>query len=242
MGQKEKGDNSMTETTNEQDVNAPGAIASGALHSNRINPCGTVTVTESTAAGETPVVPAPEKAGGADEPKTPGSVRPRTVRAARRGKGARTRKRKLPGVHPARSTFEAADILVREGYFVGLIRGRGAVFDLVGHSPEGSILVRIVRPKAPVANAREICGIYEKDIRAIQPFCRMPPDNIQFWVFSRETGLARYRVFAWGIGNVTTMQKFFKKKTDTASDTKSATTGKPVQRARNSPCPECQTG
>ena len=232
----------MTETTNEQDVNAPGAIASGALYSNRINPCGTVTVTESTATGETPAVPAPENAGGADESKTPGSVRPRTVRTARRRKGARTRKPKLPGVHPARGTFEAADILVREGYFVGLVRGRGAVFDLVGQSPAGTILVRIVRPKAPVANAREVREIYEKDIRAIQPFCRTPSDNIQFWVFSRETGLARYRVFDWGIGNVTTMQKIFKTKTDKMSDTKSAATGQPVQRARNSSCPECQTG
>jgi len=232
----------MTETTNEQDVNAPSAIASGATYSNRINPCETVTVTESAAAGETPIVPLPENAVGANKPGTTGSARPRTVRTKRRGKGARNRKPKLPGVHPPRGTFEAADILAREGYFVGLMRGRGTAFDLVGHSPEGTILVRIVRPKTPVANAREIRELYEKDIRAIQPFCRTSSDNIQFWVFSRENGLLRYRVFDWGIGNVTTMQKILKKKNDTASDTKSATTGQAIQRARNSPCPECQTG
>ena len=39
--------------TNEQDVIAPGAIASGALYSNRINPCGTVAPHCSQVAGET---------------------------------------------------------------------------------------------------------------------------------------------------------------------------------------------
>lgn len=232
----------MTETTSEQDVNAPGIISSGATYRNRISPCATVTVTESTAAGEPSKVSPPENAGGADTSGTSGSARPRTVRTKRRGKGARTRKPKIPGVHPPRGVFEAAEILAHEGYFVGLMHGRGAAFDLVGHSPEGTILVRIVRPKSPVANAREVRELYEKDIRAIQPFCRTPSDNVQFWVFSRETGLARYRVFDWGIGNVTTMQKIFKKKNDSASDAKSATTGKAIRRARNSPCPECQTG
>jgi len=228
----------MTETTNEQDVNAPGAIASGATYSNRINPCATVTVTESTAAGETPVPSITENIGGTNEPGTAGFARPRMARRKRHGKGARTRKAKLPGIHPPRGTFEAADILAGEGYLVGRMQGRAAAFDLVGQSPEGSILVRIVRPKSPVANAREVRELYENDIRAIQPFCRAPSDNIQFWVFSREAGLLRYRVYDWGIGNVSTMQKILKEKSGTASNKKSTNIERSNQRARNSPCPE----
>ena len=174
---------------------------------------------------EPPVPPARERLGQNGAGRAPGPGNPN-----------------FPGSTPPRGTFEAADILVHEGYFVGLMRGRDAAFDIVGHSPEGTLLVRIVRPKAPVANAREVRELYEKDIRAIQPFCRTPSDNVQFWVFSRETGLLRYRVFDWGIGNVTTMQKILKNKNNSASDTKSATTGQAIQRARNSPCPEYQTG
>ena len=42
--------------TNEQDVIAPGAIASGAWSSNRINPCGTVAPHSSQVAGETTTI------------------------------------------------------------------------------------------------------------------------------------------------------------------------------------------
>jgi hypothetical protein len=232
----------MPETTNEQDVNAPGTIASGGTYSNRINPCGAVAATTGPAAGETPATPFPGESGKTPEARPAGSARPRTLRTRRHGKVTRIRKAKLPGVHPPRGTFEAADILAGEGYLVGRMQGRDAAFDLVGQSPEGSILVRIVRPKSPVANAREVRELYEKDIRAIQPFCRAPSDNIQFWVFSREAGLLRYRVYDWGIGNVSTMQKIFKEKSITASDKKSTNIERSNQRARNSPCPTGQSG
>lgn len=48
----------MTDTSIKgQDVNAPGGIASGALYSNRINPCGAVIATGVPSAGETTVIP-----------------------------------------------------------------------------------------------------------------------------------------------------------------------------------------
>jgi hypothetical protein len=235
-------------TTTHEDVIAPGAMASGATYSNRINPCGIVPAAAGTIAGETTNTCIQEDSDRTTQGLFTGSPRRRTIKARKSGNGShkkpdsREGAGKPAGIHAPRGTHEAAEILAGEGYVVGTITHPGAVFDLAGISPAGAILVRVVRPKVPVGNAREVRELYETDIREIQPYCLSAADNIQFWVFSREAGLLRYRVFDWGIGNVSTMQKILGKKGVTGSNQKSAPPGTANQRARNSPCPAGKTG
>lgn len=198
----------MTTEANEQDVNAPGAIASGASYSNRISPC--------EIAGETTNVLIPETgaetmSGGTDKTSHRRTVKSRKTRTGSRRKG---RAGSAPSheiwLRPPKGTFEAAKILAAEGYIIGKTTGPAPVFDLVGKSPEQGILVKIVRPREPVRGAARVAVLYLPEILLLRSYYRSPADSIELWIFSREIGLARYRVFDWGLANVTTVAKLFK--------------------------------
>ena len=173
-----------------------------------------------------------------------------TVKGRKRRKGHRHRKNpggrattgKRDGQHVPRGMYEAMDILKEEGYIAGKILDPESVFDVSGWSHTGSILVRVVRPKESVANARDVRLLYEEEIIRMESYYRSDADNIQFWVFSRENGLIRYRVFSWGIWNVETMLKSMQKSHVTQSDRQIATPEPANRRTRNSPCPVTPTG
>ena len=233
----------MTETIHEQGVITPGAVASGALQSNRINPCETV-------AGETTNVRIAGESGTAPMAPVSGSPRRRTTRGNRSRKGrrkttSRVRRHAQPGViwqHTPRGTFEAAKILDAEGYIVGKTTGPDPVFDLVGRSPEQAILVKVVRPRQPVHGAARVAELYLNEIRRLQPYCRTADDRIEIWTFSREIGLARYRVFGWGIGNAGTIAKLLKTRQESALDPQKNQELSANQPNRNSPCPDGVSG
>ena len=172
-----------------------------------------------------------------------------TVKGRKRRKGHRHRKNpggrattgKRDGQHVPRGMYEAMDILKEEGYIAGKILDPESVFDVSGWSHTGSILVRVVRPKESVANARDVRLLYEEEIIRMESYYRSDADNIQFWVFSRENGLIRYRVFSWGIWNVETMLKSMQKQHVTQSDRQIATPEPANRRTRNSPCPVTPT-
>lgn len=226
-----------TDTTNEG-VTAPGPVPSGALYSSRINPCdmiaGEPTETSHTTSVSTPV---PDTCG----------LRRHTVKA-RKSKTARCRKtvthtsrktQKADGLHVPRSIWEAAKILRNEGYLVGkVIDTSGPVFDLIAFSGNGDIRVRVVRPKDPVTGARSVEEFYEHDIRIMQQYYTSPSDNLQFWIFSRFGGLLRYRIFDWGIGNVSTLEKIMKKTAPKMPETNNTAEKSVNPRARNVPCPK----
>jgi len=230
----------MTTETHEQDVIAPGAIASGASYSNRISPC--------EIAGETTNVLLPEAGAETIPGGTPKTSHRRTVKSRKTRAGSRRKRRAGSDspheiwLRPPKGTFEAANILAAEGYIIGKTTGPAPVFDLVGRSPEQGILVKIVRPREPVRGAARVAELYLPEILLLRTYSRSPADNIELWIFSREIGLARYRVFDWGIANVATVTKLFK--TQPMKNPVRQTGNKcPVdQQTRNSPSPDCASG
>jgi len=117
---------------------------------------------------------------------------------------------KRAGKHTNRGVYEAAAILNAEGYMVGRVMDHGSLFDLMARKGSATMLLRVVRPKEPVNGARQVTEQYENSVRWMQKYYRSEEDNLQFWVFSREKGLLRYRVYDWGIGNEQTMKKLRK--------------------------------
>lgn len=188
-----------------------------------------------------------EQGPGAGEKKR--YPRRRTVKGR---KTRRKRKRNNPGGRSANGPnagrhirpgiVEAAEILIAEGYIVGKVIDPASPFDLTGYKREGSILLRVVRPKQDVTNAAEVVETYRKEIGEITPYWKSDADIIQFWVFSREKGLLRYAVFNGGIWNVETMQKIMQKKQATAPVQKTAELNDEIRRMRDAPCPATPTG
>ena len=176
--------------------------------------------------------------------------RRRTVKGRKRRKGTRSSKNpggkatsgQNAGQHIRPGIIEAAEILIAEHYLVGKIIDPNSPFDLIGYKEDDIIRLRVVRPKQNVTNATEVKELYEKDIREIQPYWMSDADNIQFWVFSRENGLLRYKVFNGGIWNVETMQKTTQKKQETKPVSETAEIKDEIRRMRDAPCPATPTG
>jgi hypothetical protein len=115
------------------------------------------------------------------------------------GAGVETRKNR----HVKPGVLEAAELLEGEEYRTGRVLTPGSPFDLMASKANRSTLyIMVVRTKSPVANARDVRELYEKEIREIQPYWKSDADDLQFWVFSRVNGLLRYRVFRGGIWRV----------------------------------------
>jgi hypothetical protein len=226
----------MISEMNGEEVNAPGLDTSGALQNYRINPCA-------TAAGKTTDLLFPETGAGKTTAGTGKTLRRRTVKNRKTRTGSRRKGRAQSAsshenwLRPPKGTFEAARILADEGYIVGKTTGPAPLFDLVGRSPEQGILVKIIRPREPVRGAARVTELYLPEILLLRSYYRSPAAYIELWIFSREVGLARYRVFDWGIANVTTVTKLFKTQPSTASTGKSSQKFHADQQTRNSPSP-----
>ncbi|MEN6396822.1 MAG: hypothetical protein ABFC78_10100 [Methanoregula sp.] len=237
--------------TNEQDVITPGAIASGASYSNRINPCGTVSDESISVAGETTPSRIPDDDTGLQHAGATPSPRRRTVKSRKSGKACR-RKGTAPNgrtappkenwQHAPRGTWEAANLLAAEGYVVGKTTGPAPVFDLVGRSPYQAILVKIVRPREPVTGAARVVNLYLPEILTLRPYYRSATDIIELWVFSKEAGLLRYRIFDWGIANTKTITKILKIPPAPAHVWQNVPRNPADQQTRNSPCPVSVSG
>jgi hypothetical protein len=182
---------------------------------------------------------------GQDEKRFP---RRRTVkgrkrrRSSRKNPGGRSANGPNAGQHIRPGIIEAAEILIAEQYIVGKVVNPASSFDLTGHRRKDTILLRVVRPKQNVTVAADVKVQYEKEIREIQPYWRSDTDNIQFWVFSRENGLFRYKVFNGGIWNVDTMLKIIQKTQATKPNQETAAVGEEIRRMRDAPCPVAPTG
>jgi len=203
---------------------------------------------------ETKAIPAGAGCAGRTETeKEPAAMQEKKKFPRRRTvKGRKRRRAKNPGGkattsqnaghHIRPGIVEAAEILIAEQYLVGKIIDPNSPFDLIGYRKEDIIRLRVVRPKQNVANAAEARELYEKDIREIQPYWKSDTDNIQFWVFSRENGLLRYKVFNGGIWNAETMQKTTQKKQETKPVSETAEINDEIRRMRDAPCPATPTG
>jgi hypothetical protein len=146
------------------------------------------------------------------------------------------------GQHIRPGIVEAAEILIAEQYIVGKIIDPQSPFDLIGYRREDTIFLRVVRPKQDVTNAAETRELYEREIREIQPYWTSDADNIQFWVFSREKGLLRYKVYAGGIQNVETMRKTTQKTEAIQPVQQTEELKDEIRRMRDAPCPATLTG
>jgi len=238
-------------STTYEDVITPGAIASGATYSNRINPCGTVSHESSHVAGETTQSLIPEEDTRPQHAGATPSPRRRTVKSRKSGKACRrkgtapkgrTARPKENWQHAPRGTWEAADLLAGEGYIVGKTTGPAPVFDLVGRSPDQAILVKIVRPREPVTGAARVADLYLPEILTLRPYYRSATDIIELWVFSKEAGLLRYRIFDWGIANTKTITKILKIPPAPAPVRQNVPQNPADQQTRNSPCPVSVSG
>ena len=166
----------------------------------------------------------------------------RRRRSQRKNPGGRSANGPNAGQHIRPGIIEAAEILIAEQYIVGKVINPASPFDLIGYRREDTILLQVVRPKQDVTNAAEVKVLYEKEIKEIQPYWKSDSENIQFWVFSRESGLFRYKVFNGGIWNVDTMQKIIQKTQAIKPVQETAEVGEEIRRMRDAPCPATQTG
>jgi hypothetical protein len=167
---------------------------------------------------------------------TPCSTPSRTKKASRKKPGCKARTARSSGGHIPSGIFEAARMLRAEGYRVSRVLEPGFPFQLLAWNRNGTLLVRVVRPREPVANAAGARDAYDTLIRQMALVWQSPEDNLQFWIFSRENGLLRYRVYDWGIGNVGTMDKIMKTGAKSAPVTGTAAPACPVQPVRSAPC------
>jgi len=149
----------------------------------------------------------------------------------------RSKTKKPSGTHNPRCLPEAIRILEAEGYRVFRNHDPGFPFNLDAWNHQDSLLVRVVLPRDPVRNAANVAELYEQEIRQMESHWKSHTDNLQFWIFSREKGLLRYRVYDWGIGNVETMQKIMKTDAIPALVPRTVTPACPVQQSRSAPCP-----
>jgi hypothetical protein len=233
---------SMTTETNEQDVIAPGATASGASYSNRMSPCE---IAGETTPSLTEEVNKPQHTG------TTKSPRRRTIKSRKSGKTSRRKGTALKGQttrphvnwqHPPRGSFEAAEFLAGEGYIVAKPIGPDPVFDLMGRSRDQEIIVKVVRPREPVRGAARVAELYLPEILMLKPYYRSPEDFVEIWIYSREVGLARYRVFDWGIANAATITKLIKTPPAPVRETQNIKNLPANGQTRNSPCPVSVSG
>jgi hypothetical protein len=116
------------------------------------------------------------------------------------------------GQHIRTVVLEAIGVLRSEGYWVGRLDEPELPFDLVGILDKAIMFVRVVRAKHPVDNALGVAHYFRDEILKIQPFWHHDSDNYQFWVFSKVSGLLRYRVYRGGIWNEVTRKAPEKKK------------------------------
>ncbi|MGA2698854.1 MAG: hypothetical protein ABSE74_04350 [Methanoregula sp.] len=161
--------------TNEQDVIAPGAIASGASYSNRINPCGTVSHESSQIAGETTDTVCGD-AGGAE----PAPVKKHS--------------------HCSPYVYEALHILQDHGYTPHRLTGNadlpGAIIATKGRT---TLMISVVYSRKQVPDAHTLRECFSDRVDLARALVATSPHRIMIWVSSPVIGWRYYRADIGGI-------------------------------------------
>lgn len=159
-------------TTNE-DVIAPGAIASGASYSNRIIPCETVPATGSPAAGETTII-------------------------GNEGGVTGTPKRKHTLCTPF--VYEAMRILQDHGYAPFRLTGNpdlpGAIIATKGPA---MLMIAVLYSRKPVKDGHTLRELFPEKVDRARAMVKASPYRIMIWVNSPVYGWRYYRAEIGGI-------------------------------------------
>ena len=161
--------------TNEQDVIAPGAIASGALYSNRINPCGTVAPHSSQVAGETTTIILHTTEGG-DQAES-----------------HKRYSRNSSHVH------EAMRLLATYQYMPVRLAESSLPISIIGFKQDDPLLVFVISARKPVPSAARL---HEDFKDPVEYLCRMAGSmryRIMIWVHSPACGWRYYTVYPGGL-------------------------------------------
>jgi hypothetical protein len=160
--------------TNEQDVIAPGAIASGASYSNRINPCGTVSHESSQVTGETTTV-----CGAA------GGVSPAPV--------------KRPS-HCSPYIYAALRILKEHGYHPSRLTGDPDLpAAIIATKGRVTLMISVVQSRKQVPDGHTLRELFPGRVDQARALAKTSPHRVMIWVFSPVIGWRYYRADIGGI-------------------------------------------
>ena len=162
-------------TTTHEDVIAPGAIASGATYSNRINPCGTVAPKSSQVAGETTTI---------------------ILHTAEGGNQAESHKRYSRN---SSHVHEAMRLLATYQYMPVRLAESSLPISIIGFKQDDPLLVFVVSARKPVPSAARL---HEDFKEPVEYLCRMAGSmryRIMIWVHSPACGWRYYTVYPGGL-------------------------------------------
>ena len=160
--------------TNEQDVITPGAMASGASYSNRINPC-TVAPYSSQVAGETTNTVCGDTGGA-----TPAHLRKHS--------------------HCSPYVYEALRRLKDHGYTPHRLTGNadlpGAIIATKGRT---TLMISVVYSRKQVPDAHTLRELFPGRVDQARDLVKTSPHRVMIWVSSPVVGWRYYRADIGGI-------------------------------------------
>jgi hypothetical protein len=161
--------------TNEQDVITPGAIASGASYSNRINPCGTVAPYSSQVAGETTDI----VCGAA------GGVSPAPVKRHS---------------HCSPYVYAALRILKDHDYTPHRLTGNADLPDaVIATKGRVTLMISVVNSRKQVPDGHTLRELFPGRVDQARDLVKTSPHRIMIWVSSPVIGWRYYRADIGGI-------------------------------------------
>jgi len=159
--------------TNGQDVTAPGAMASGASYSNRINPCTVVPISH-TVTGETTTV-----CGNARRvPQTP------------------TRKHS----HCSPYIYEAMEILKDHGYAPFRLTGdRNLPGAVIATKSPVTLMIAVLYSRKQVPDSHTLRARFPETVDYVRALVKTSPHRCMIWISSPVIGWRYYRADIGGI-------------------------------------------
>ena len=160
--------------TNEQDVIAPGAMASGASYSNRINPC-TVAPHSSQVAGETTTIILHTTEGG------------------NQAESHKRYSRNSSHVHEAMrllATYEYRPIRLAES---------AIPLNIIGFKQGDPLLVLVISARKPVPSAARLHEDFKESVECLCHMAAGMRYRIMIWVHSPACGWRYYTVYPGGL-------------------------------------------
>ena len=164
----------METITTEKDVIAPGAVASGASYSNRINPCGIEPAAAGTPAGEPTLIL--RTSGGGELALGPEIY---------------TRCNAI--------IIDAMRILECLGYLPVLVRKSRIPLDLIGLGADGALIIEVVRSRTPLPDARTVIVQCRKEVDYLREMKCPSQARKMLWVYSPQCRWRFYDVYPGGI-------------------------------------------
>ncbi|MFZ1898544.1 hypothetical protein [Methanoregula sp.] len=162
-------------STTQEDVITPGAIASGATYSNRINPCGTVSHESSQVAGETTTI---------------------ILHPGEGGKQAVSHKRYSRN---SSHVHEAMRLLATYEYNPIRLAESSLPISIIGFRQDDPLLVFVISARKPVPSAARLHEDFKEPVECL---CRMAGSmryRIMIWVHSPACGWRYYQVYPGGL-------------------------------------------